>query len=316
MYRIIFPLLFMLLSCSHDQQTDQKVIFLQNNSIKIGVLPDVGGRMVFYGEPNEENLLFSDSALWNEPEIERVVPELQVAFKSYDGFITWVGPQSEWWSHQELIPQKKGSVWPPDPYLIYSDFLVSELTDTSVILTGPESPISGVQLTKYFVLTGNELRIKVEAKNIRNTSVSWDLWSNARFNAFTIFKVPVDSSGIIRIEGREDKSNEIVANDLHEGYFTFKPQLPVDPSKKRISKAFLYPEEGKMLVFKNDVQLCIEFEKVPLEQIHPEQALVEVYNSIDAKGLTNVLELEHHSAYRKLNPGDIIELSEIWRLSK
>lgn len=316
MYKIIIPLLLMFISCTHVQQATQSVVYLQNNSIKIGVLPAVGGRMVFYGEPIGENMLLSDSSLWNEPLENRMIVEPEASFKPYFGLITWVGPQSEWWSHQDVIPSKKGNVWPPDPYLIYSSFVVSELTDTSIILTGPESPISGVQLTKYFVLEGNVLKIKVEAKNIRKTSVAWDLWSNARFDAFTKFKVPCDSSGIVKINTQENTTEEELEVELKDGYFTTNPQQPSDSTKRRVLKAFLYPKEGKIFVNKNSTQLCIEFNKVPFELIHSEQALVEVYNCVDSKGVETVLELEHHSAYTNLEPSEVMELTETWSLTK
>lgn len=296
--------------------SENRVMYIQNNQIKAGFLPDVGGRMVFFSSVNGENFLYSDSVFWNEPESNRIEVKPNAPFKPYNGLITWVGPQSHWWTQQDILKNKKDrkDLWPPDPYLIYSNFKIIEKTDTSIVLEGPESPVSGLRLTKKFTLIGNCLEIEVTGYNCRNTNVSWDLWSNARFDAFTRFRVPVKEEGILKMQEVESNRLEIMSYQLDNGYFTYLPSLPDDPAKMRISKAFLYPDEGRFLVEKPGFLLLIEFEKVPLEAIHPEQAWVEVYNSVDQSGISNLLELEHHSAYRTLKPGEEMVLQETWRI--
>lgn len=294
----------------------QKPISIENNQVKAVFLPDVGGRMVYFAPIGGENFLYSDSTLWNEPETERIKPSADAKFKPYNGFITWVGPQSEWWTHQNLMPHKKerADVWPPDPYLIYSTCEIIEKTDTSISLEIKCSPISGISLIKKFTLNDNKLIIEVTGKNCRETSISWDLWSNARFDAFTPFKVPANDESIQKIQTEENKFKEITRHKIEGGYFTFIPELPNDKNKQRISKAFIYPLRGELLVEKKNHQLKIEFEKVPKENIHPEQALVEVYNCVSARGINNILELEHHSAYQTLKPNEEIKLVETWSI--
>lgn len=295
---------------------NHKPISIENKQVKAIFLPDVGGRMVYFAPIGGENFLFSDSTLWEEPEAKRIKPSPDAKFKPYNGFITWVGPQSEWWSHQNLMPHKKerADVWPPDPYLIYSTCEIIEKNDTSISLEIKCSPISGLSLIKKFTLIDNKLLIEVTGKNCRETTISWDLWSNARFDAFTPFKVPANENSIIKIQTEENEFKEIAQHKIGNGYFTFIPELPKHKNKQRISKAFIYPLRGELLVEKDNHQLKIEFEKVPFENIHPEQALVEVYNCVSASGITNVLELEHHSAYQTLKPGEEIYLIETWSI--
>jgi hypothetical protein len=50
------------------------VIWLNNGGTKVGVLPSVGGRVVFLGTNTSGNILKSDSSLWDEPASERPVP--------------------------------------------------------------------------------------------------------------------------------------------------------------------------------------------------------------------------------------------------
>ncbi|MCF8361146.1 MAG: DUF4380 domain-containing protein [Prolixibacteraceae bacterium] len=289
---------------------------IQNENVKVVVLVDVGGRMVFFGRPTSGNMLYSDSTLWNEPESDRISPDVYSPFKPYNGFITWVGPQSDWWVQQDLAPVKKKNkdLWPPDPFLIYSTFDVLEKNDSTLVIESPESPVSGVKLIKTFSLSGNSLFIEVEAINCRDEKLAWDLWSNARFDAFTKFRVPVEHRSDVNIQAENSSMLEIVAHQINDGVFTFLPEPPVDNKKRRISKAFIYPERGEITVFKLHGQLVIEFDKVPKEKIHPEQALVEVYNCVSANGETDLLELEHHSAYQEINPGENLTLTETWTL--
>ncbi len=82
----------------------------------------------------------------------------------------------------------------------------------------------------------------------------------------------------------------------------------------KVSKAFIYPSEGKITVKKPYGIMTINFELIDRSLIHPEQALVEVYNCISADGRSNILELEHHSAFKTLQPGESMVMEEAWIL--
>lgn len=307
-------LLFLPVLLSLTVKAQEKVVYIQNENCKAGFLPDVGGRMVFFSIIGAENFLYSEEKYWNEPETDRIEPSINAPFKPYNGLITWLGPQSEWWNHQDSIDSKKGDVWPPDPWLIYGDYEIVEKTTSKLVLEGPGSPISGVKLTKSFELNGNKLYITTTAKNIRNTNVSWDIWSNARFGAFTNFQVPVTDGGVLRVVANENKMVDKVKYEVKEASFVFYPEMPSAGKIQRISKAFLYPEEGRITANTQSLQLTIEFDKVPFNDIHPEQALVEVYNCISVDGSTDILELEHHSAYTTLQAGESMSLKEVWTI--
>jgi hypothetical protein len=289
---------------------------IENEHIKVVVLVDVGGRMVFLGKPDGDNILYSDSALWNEPQSERVKPDVHSTFKPYNGLITRFGPQTDSWVQQDIAPVKKQNedMWPPDPYLIYSTFDIVEKSDSSLVIESPESPVSGVKLVKSFCLNGDNLNIKVDAVNCRYGKVAWDLWSNARFDAYTNFEIPVKHRTDVKIQAENSGESEIIDHKIEDGVFTFLPEEPEDDNKRRISKAFIYPEKGEMTVIKHDSRLIIKFDKVQREMIHPDQALVEVYNCVSSNGETNLLELEHHSAYKEIAPGEKITLTETWTL--
>lgn len=311
-FSFFIPITFLLNLSSVNGQT----LELNNGEMRAVFLPGVGGRLVFLGTPGGGNILFSDSTLWNEAESERmpVEPRPGYDFKAYNGFISWLGPQSDWWNQQDVLPEKKGDLWPPDPYLVYGQFEVNKQSTSELVMTGPESAISGIKMIKSFRLDGRLLHISTSAVNVRSAPVSWDVWSNARFNAFARARVPVNKNSVLKIETVNNQEREILEHEISDGFFSFLPELPENNRKRRMSKAYLYPAEGTMMVESMNYRLSITFDLIPARLIHPEQALVEVYNCVSADGTSDLLEMEHHSAYHTMAPGDTITLREVWKL--
>jgi hypothetical protein len=306
---------FLLILCFSLQamaQSPDRVIYLKNEKISVGILKDVGGRIVFFGTPGGDNFLYSDSSLWNEPEAKRVIPTSRSFNKPYCGFITWAGPQSQWWNFQNVNPSRKNAVWPPDPFIEFGAFEIKDQTATSITIVGQVSEISGLQLTKSFTIKDNKLEIKVSARNGRNETVSWDLWSNLRFDAYTNFWIPASEKSLIKFDKEETDIRSFVPYSFEGNKFKFTP--PTSSPKLLISKVFLYPTEGAFFVQKESGLMVVKFDLVDRKLIHPEQGLVEVYNCISPKGESNILELEHHSAFKTLAPNESMELTETWEI--
>jgi len=230
-------------------QKKDKVVYIKNKQLKVDVLPDVGGRIVYLSRSDKKNTLKSDSSLWNEPKLERIKPSAYADFKASNEHITWVGTQSDWWVNQNINGERKAakSVWPPDHYLIYGNFKIKEQTDTSMICIGPKSPISGVQLTKKYSLSGNNLHIEVSTKNIRKDSVGVDLWSNALFNGYTRFVVPLNENEILKIDSESRRLKDALRFSFENKNFTFIAKAPSENKIEHTGKAYLNPTIGKMI---------------------------------------------------------------------
>lgn len=313
----IAGILTVLIGCATAaQSTEGAVIYLDNGTIKAGFLPEVGGRMVFLGRGEGVNLLKSDTALWSEPETQRIKPDPASGWKAYNGHIIWPGPQSGWWSAQELNQERKAAfaAWPPDPYLIYSAYKLVDIAATSVVLEGPPSPVSGIQLTKKYSLTGSFLDIEVTMTNTSGGPVSWDIWSIARFEGHTPFFVPHCENGILRITGEENKRSGKLDSRLIDGAFTFLSVPPGPGQSRRYAKAFLHPAKGRIVAVRDSTMLVISFDQVEQGMIHPEQGFVEIYKMITGSGKGDLLELEHHSAFETLQPGESFTVSERWAI--
>lgn len=312
---LVFLSIISLMACKSTQgSNNDPIIYLENENIKAAFLPEVGGRLVFLGRPGGENLLKSDSTLWREAGEERLAPSAEAEWKAYEGHIIWIGPQSEWWTRQDLNPKRRDSkaIWPPDPYLIYGNFEVLEQTATSLLLEGPASPISGVQLTKRYSLTESGLEIEVKMANSSDVPVSWDIWSNTRFDESTLFFVPECEDGVLRISMDESSKTEGLKGEIVESAFTFVREELKSGEKQRYAKAFLHPEHGRIVALGKGAMLVMEFDYVEQDHIHTEQGFVEVYKMQTPGGKEDLLELEHHSAYVNLQAGDSHMLKEVW----
>lgn len=305
------------MSCKSDEEaTLDSIIFLDNDTLRAGFLPGVGGRLVFLSGKDGVNLLKSDTALWNEASAKRIEVSAEAGWKAYQGHIIWPGPQSEWWARQELNEKRRsaGAVWPPDPYLEYSTFKVLEQSSVSLTLEGPHSPVSGITLKKRYTLRGSNLDIEVSMTNTSEQPVSWDIWSNLRFEGNTPFFVPGCEMGILKISGDASGKTGVLKSALVKSAFTFVSQPPESAKTQSSAKAFLHPEQGKIVALQKGNMLVMSFDYVEKDLIHPEQGFVEVYKFLSPDGKDDLLELEHHSAYVKLQPGESHELNETWEI--
>lgn len=310
-------LISFLFTCNAKQNSgEEKLILLKNSQIELGIVPHLGGRIVLLRKPGMDNILKSDPAQWNDPKAR---PEISAFsdFKAFNGHIVWLSPQSEWWSKQDINLERRDgrAIWPPDPYLIYGDYQITERTDTSLAMVGPASPVSGVQLTKKILINSAGLvTFETSAKNIREQPISWGLWFNTRLDGFARCYVPADESDLRKLSVTGDEHEIPLPFAFDQGYFTFLPPAMRDASSKYVQKAFLTPNANFMVGFSERQAIKISFEVMPPEQIHPDQAPVEIYNLVSAN--ETLLEMEVHGPYRTFQPGESIWMAEAWELFK
>ncbi|MCX7934938.1 MAG: DUF4380 domain-containing protein, partial [Planctomycetota bacterium] len=230
----------------------------------------------------------------------------------------WVGPQAEWYNRQTLVPNKKGAVWPPDPFLEYGRFTVTEQSDRRAVLQGPESPISGIAFAKTIEIAPNgEVRLTTAARNVRQEPLSWDLWSNTRVSPLLRLYVPIRGKIRIEMESGNDLDNQPFAYSLENGFFIVdnQRQTVAAPFKRRIGKAFLEVRCGYLAAFSASLCLIKRFPLVPAAQLHRDHANVEIYYALEAgKEAEGLMELENHGPYLEIAPGGTIAMQETFML--
>jgi len=220
---------------------------------------------------------------------------------------------SAWWENQNLFPGKKGSRWPPDPYMDYGEYTCSKRGD-KWIMKGPGSPISGIRLTKTVEFTeDNRLRFSVSAENIRDSSINMALWLNTRLPGNCKCYIPVTGSESIRLKtipGRDTLMYRIA-----EGHFTFLSELANPEAEFVTSKACLNPAAPYIIAFSHNQVFIIHFPYRSDEKIHANHAKVEIFNQRSGISSEDLLELEVQTAQQQLAPGATMSTYEIWSVS-
>ena len=278
-------------------------IELTNGKTTVGVLPSLGGRVVSVGVVGGENLLDSDPKYWKAPFPK---PALETPFAPWNGRIVWVGPQTGFWSQQDLRPDLKAAkaVWPPDPFNEAGRFEVLERTPTRLLLKGAVSPVTGLALEHEYEITGDQtVRMKVTATNGRPTPVSWDLWPNTRVRPQGSAYVPLGPEPP-RVDGGHEEKIGSYPYKVEGGWASIRPGArPTPPQEKLWTKLYLRPERGLIAFFYRRHLLLIRAALVPKELLHPEQAFIELYRGAALDPAEDVLELEMHGRYQTLAPG-------------
>lgn len=313
---LLRKLLIMFAPFALSAQAEVEKITLGNGTIAVEITPDIGGRLLSARLSGKPNVLKIGDAVTTEPN-PAVTPESNNI--EYFGHEIWVGPQSHWWTQQLLNDKRRAakSVWPPDPYLILARNKVAEKNSQKVILHSPNSPISGVAIKKTYTLVNenpNQIQLDVEAKNIRDTKVAWDIWYNTRVSYTAHIYVPVASMDDVRISHFADDTYEGLEHSFSEGFFSLENTNAV-AKQGRKGKVFIQPAKGWMVAFRDDQVLVIEFALQPVSSIHPEQGQIELYQEfLNDEPADGLLELEVHAPYKTLAAGETMSATETWTL--
>lgn len=288
-------------------------IVLDNGTLRLTVTPALGGRVLGLQRTGEANFLKIGEAVESRPRPRVAADADDIAYLGHD---VWVGPQSEWWRHQQVNPARREAHanWPPDPYLGFATTQVVRHTPALLALAGVASPVSGVRLRKRFALSGERadgVELRVEARNVRGRPLAWDLWFNTRVPAATRVFVPVAAEADVRVQP-DAAGFGIPAHVNADGMFVLS--AADDPGAQR-GKFLLQPAAGWMAGFQGRQVLVIRFAHQPRERIHPEQGQVELYVDAPAgDAASGLLEMEVHAPYRQLAPGASMQVAERWTL--
>ncbi|MCC4621668.1 DUF4380 domain-containing protein [Xanthomonas cassavae CFBP 4642] len=285
-------------------------IRLSNEVLELSLTPAFGGRVLSFNLRGQPNVLNVGAAVERQP-----TPAVSAAAGDvpYLGHDVWVGPQSQWWLHQQVNPQRKAAaaVWPPDPYLSLATTRVVTQGPRQASLQGVPSPVTGkhVEVSRT---RADTVELWATARNIRKEAIAWDLWFNTRVAASTRVLVPVANRTDVRVQPPSEAGTTAPTFSHHAGVLALRADARDDSLIQR-GKLLLQPSAGWMAGFAGKQVLVIRFAHQPLAAIHPEQGQVELY--LDAppehpeQGL---LEMEVHAPYRQLAPGAQMQAREQW----
>lgn len=290
---------------------------LDNGTVQATVTEAIGGRLLSFALAGKPNFLKVDTAA-GDPAARVDAATDNVGYLGHE---IWVGPQTQWWSHQDVHPARAAAraVWPPDPYLSLARYTRTLQDSPGVTLASPASPVSGLQLDKrYGLVPGkpNSLQLEVGAANRRGSQVAWDIWFNTRTHGDTRVYVPVAHAADVRQQAIDTGPGIVpLAWTLADGVLSIDMPAPGVDGRHRNGKLLLQPSGGWLAGFRAGQALIIQFALQPRAAIHPDQGQVELYNDFPpddpGKGL---LEMEVHAPYRHLAPGERMTAFETWTL--
>lgn len=291
-------------------------LVLDNGSVRLEATDAFGGRVLAWHLVGEPNVLKVGEAVYTQPAPRA---DAEAGDIPYFGHDVWVGPQSEWWLHQEVNPARRQAAanWPPDPFLSLARTRVAARNEQRIVLEGVDSPVTGVRLRKSFALSNTQpqtVELTAEARNIRATPIAWDLWFNTRVAASTRVFVPVAAQQDFDLQTTPAEGIQPPQHRWTGGLFELTGQWADADSVQR-GKYRLQPSAGWLAGFAGRQVLLIRFEHQPRERIHREQGQVELYLEAPSRAPGDgLLELEVHGPYRQLAPRARMQLREQWTL--
>ena len=302
-------LLTLCLSAGAVQAAEVERIRVQSTDVVLEVTPALGGRVLHVGRIGHPNLIRIGEPVASQPMPAVSGDADDIGYLGHD---VWLGPQSGWWSDQQVNPSRRAAkaVWPPDPYLAFAQTQVVARSPERLVLEGIDSPVTGVRLLKSFAFDPADpstLVVTATARNIRDRPVARDVWFNTRTSAATRVYVPVADVRDVRVEGED---GVVPAWRIERGVFSFQPATPAMTLRR--GKVFLQPSAGWMAGFAQGQVLVIRFEHQPRAAIHPEHGQVELYLDHARDVQAGLLEMEVHAPFRTLAGGEAMQARERW----
>jgi len=288
---------------------EEHLLLLRNGGRVVGIMPLVGGRIVEFRLEAGKNVLDGRPERWDGEPWKVPFGE---GWKQCFGESVWPGPQVDWWTSREPypIPAEMKNVspgnWPPDPAWDTDPFEVREQSATRVVMKGPVSKLTGLELTKTVeLLADGKLKFEVTATNRGDREVSRDLW--------LLRRVPLDANRFLplKVEFANWRFSRMVTVEKIEGLTVLEPAPGAMNEQDVSGKMHGLPAEGWMAAATAEAFLIIEFPMVSEAHMAPEHSPVEVYCATPPVPLC---EMEHHGELRTLKPGETMRCEETWRI--
>ena len=291
-------------------------IRLDDGHLQVEVAPAIGGRIVHLSLPGRGNMLrVGHAALATVPAPE---PSADGPDLPYFGHELWLGPQSRWWLDQDVNQARRDAAapWPPDPWLAHARNRIVQSGPRALVLEGVASPVSGLQATQSFRLSGRTpatLELSAEAVNRRDRNVRRNLWFNTRLPAGSRVFAPVARPEDARLRADADAVFDGPVAWWQDGLYSLQLEPPSAGKGGRRGKIFIAPSAGWVAGFNAGQLLVIQFERQDGALIDPEHGQLELYQQWHHDDpQAGILELEVHAPLRTLAPGESMQARERW----
>lgn len=274
-----------------------KVWSLQNQWIKLHVVPQLGGRLIQLKMNGYEFFFVNPLLAGKEPDSTRLGEN--GAWLNFGGEKIWPAPQG--WDSSDQWPG------PPDPVLDSGEYFMAEISNVKngIRLTSPFDKYSGLQIRKDVFISENSSEVKVIArfKNEGNVLRTWSIWPVLQMNA----------------SGEIADQYQVVCPANPESSFTngYKvmhglvnnPQYKIDDNGNvRVDYQYLVGKIGldtdsnwAAFVDTNSGKVFVLMFQCPKDQLYPEETSLQIWTS--GRGMVYSRNtIRQHSDDRVLNP--------------
>jgi hypothetical protein len=146
-------------------------LVIENSYIQLVIIPEIGGRVLYYGMPGDEYMWINPDELGKTYDPDVNVNGPWGTSSGYGGYKVWPAPQSKW-------------NWPPPPHLAWGPYTykTEAATADSVVIyvrSQVETTLSpGLQMARRYRVYRNSTRVKVEQIliNTNASAQSWSIW--------------------------------------------------------------------------------------------------------------------------------------------
>lgn len=278
-----------------------QALVIENGYIQLAVFPEIGGRVLYYGFPDDEYMWINpdQSGKMYDPATQLYGP--WNGSSGYGGYKVWPAPQSAW-------------SWPPPPYLAWGpyEYTVETANADSVVIylrsyqETQQAP--GLQFARRYKVFRNSALVKVDQILINNNTESqiWSIWDVTQT--------------VVEHEGESDYNNFSVYFPANINEITGKSNGSYSKVNENVTRFnFQYGRSGKMFSFVNkgwvsfvderDEQTYSKlFEIIPAIEYPDDHSNFEIYSSggqyIEIEVLSPLWEVGAN--------GDSVVYSEYW----
>jgi Domain of unknown function (DUF4380) len=283
-----------------------KCLVVENSYIQLVIVPEIGGRVLYYGMPDDEYMWINPDQLGKTYDPDNDVNGPWGSSSGYGGYKVWPAPQDRW-------------NWPPPPHLAWGPYTYTTeaaTADSVVIYVRSQVETSltpNLQMARRYRVYRNSTRVKVEQIliNTKASAQSWSIWDVTQATVkhegesdYASFSTYFPAS----LGSLNGKSNgTFSAVDENVSQFKF--------ASGKNGKMFSFLSEGWMsFVDERDEQSYTKiFDIFPDNDNHPDNnSNFEIYSSGGA-----YIELEVLSPIETINGGgDSISFNEYWYAAK
>ena len=202
----------------------------------------------------------------------------------YYGSTLWLSPQHRW--------------WPPPPPIDSAPYRVHSTANPLTLISPPDTAL-GLQVIKSFraVAADSSLRLRYTVVNQTDTARSLALWEVTRLKKDSEVRFILDTAA-----ERNRPFQHHTAGSIQDNQY----RVRIAEYDTITDKAF-YNSRGGLVYSRGDRHLLKQFPDLALAQLPPRQNEVEIYIDDSA-----YLEVEQHSPYQRVAPGDSLIWTVCW----